>query len=185
MSEGQIRFRESEVVDVAYGKREITVIAVPYEQETVVDDGDGPLREKFLAGSFSGIESRAGKVTANRDHRRDRVFGLVKQFDSKAERGLISVVKASDTELGNETLQLARDGVLWASVGFGALRQHAPVVDGLRSIYKAFLQHLAFTPEPAYIGAEVIDVRDVVAVDEPQVPNLELAHAILRDLARN
>jgi phage head maturation protease len=184
MMDAPIRFRESEIAEVSYGKREITVIAVPYGQETLVDDGDGQLREKFLAGSFAGIESRAGKVTANRDHRRDRVFGLVKQFDSKAENGLISVVKASDTDLGNETLQLARDGVLWASVGFGALRQHAPVVNGLRSIYKAFLQHLAFTPEPAYIGAEVIDVREVAQIQEQSVPNLELAHAILRDLSR-
>lgn len=185
MTDGQIRFRDSEVVEVAYGKREITVIAVPYEQEALVDDGDGVLREKFRAGSFSGIESRAGKVTANRDHSRERVFGVVKEFDSKAENGLISVVRAASTPLGDETLQLASEGALWASVGFGALKQHAPVVNGLRTIYKAFLQHIAFTPEPAYIGAEVLNVREDGEFSDPDVPNLALAHAILRDLARN
>lgn len=184
MSDGQIRFRESEIAEVAYGKREITVIAVPYEQETLVNDGDGILREKFRVGSFAGIESRAGKVTANRDHNRERVFGVVKQFDSKAENGLISVVRAAPTVLGDETLQLAAEGALWASVGFGALRQNAPIVNGLRTIYKAFLQHLAFTPEPAYEGAEVLTVRENGEFPDPEVPNLEIAHAILRDLAR-
>jgi hypothetical protein len=65
------------------------------------------------------------------------------------------------------------------------LRQNAPVVNGLRTIYKAFLQHLAFTPEPAYIGAEVLTVREDGEFSDPEVPNLELAHAILRELARN
>lgn len=185
MTEAQIRFRESEIADVAYGKREITVIAVPYGQETLVNDGDGVMREMFRAGSFAGIESRAGKVSANRDHNRERAFGVVKQFDSKSERGLISVVRAAPTVLGDETLQLAADGALWASVGFGALRQNAPVVNGVRTIYKAFLQHLAFTPEPAYAGAEVLDVRENGDFADPDVPNLELAHAILRDLTRN
>jgi phage head maturation protease len=177
--------RESLVQGVEYGKREITVIAVPYEEEAVVNDGFGPLREKFARSAFSGIESRAGRVSANRDHNRERAIGLVKSFDSKAERGLVSVVKVSPTPLGDETLQLAADGVLSASISFSARSAHAPVLNGLRTVYKAFLRHLAFTPEPAYEGAAVLDVRNP---EEPvsfgDTPNLDLAHAILRDLGR-
>lgn len=175
-------FRTSSVSEVAYGKREITLIAVPYEQVTTINDGEGPLREKFARGSFSGIESRAGKVTANRDHSPLRAFGLVKQFDSKAENGLIAVIRAAETDLGTETLQLAVEGVLKASIAFSARAYDAPIRDGLRTVYKAQLRHIAMTPEPAYEGAEVIDVRTGEPIDTPDMPNLAQAKEIIRSL---
>lgn len=175
-------YRVSSVEEVVYGKREITLIAVPYEQETTVNDGNGPLREKFARSSFAGIEAKAGKVTANRDHSLERVFGLAKQFDSKSEKGLITVIRAADTELGTETLQLAAEGVLKASVAFSARSYDAPIRDGLRTVYKAQLRHIAMTPEPAYDGAEVIDVRTGEPIVHPEMPNLSFAKELLRGL---
>ena len=88
----------------------------------------------------------------------------------------------SNTDLGTESLQLAADGVLRASVAFSARSQDMAVKDGVRSIYRAFLTHVALTPEPAYAGADVIDVRTGDAIEDPSTPNLDFASAILREL---
>jgi phage head maturation protease len=69
-------------------------------------------------------------------------------------------LRISRTPLGDETLELADDGVLDASIGF------APMVDGVRwntrtarTITRAFLHHIALVPYPAYKGANVLAVR--------------------------
>lgn len=177
------KYRAAEIDDVAFGKREITLIAVPYNQEaSVYDWGDGVNREKFIPGAFNGIESRAKQITLNRDHERARVIGVAQAFDTKSERGLIATMKVSNTDLGTESLQLAADGVLRSSVAFTARSQDMAVKDGVRSIYRAFLIHVALTPEPAYEGAEVIDVRSGEPFEDSPTPNLDLAAAILREL---
>lgn len=175
--------RMAAIDDVAFGKREITLIAVPYNEEaSVYDWGDGVNREKFIPGAFNGIESRTKQITLNRDHSRERVIGVATAFDTKSERGLISTWKVSNTELGTESLQLAADGVLRASIGFSARSQDMTVKDGVRSIYRAFLLHTALTPEPAYEGADVIDVRTGEPIADIATPNLDRAAAILREL---
>ena len=181
MSEQHIR--AAAIDDVAFGKREITLIAVPYNEEADVYDWSGDAtKEKFIPGAFTGIESRAKQITLNRDHERARVIGVAQAFDTKSERGLISTFKVSNTDLGTESLQLAADGVLRASVAFSARSQDMAVKDGVRSIYRAFLTHVALTPEPAYAGADVIDVRTGDAIEDPSTPNLDFASAILREL---
>lgn len=176
--------RAAAIDDVAFGKREITLIAVPYNQETdVFDWGGEATKEKFLPGSFNGIESRTKSVTLNRDHERARVIGVATAFDTKSERGLISTWKVSNTDLGTESLQLAADGVLRASIAFTARSQDVAVKDGVRSIYRAFLIHTALTPEPAYAGAEVIDVRTGEPIADSPTPNLDLAAALLREMS--
>ena len=59
-------------------------------------------------------------------------------------------------------IELAADGVLRASVGFGARMRDMVLnrTDMTRRIRKAFINHLAFVENPAYVGAEIIDVRD-------------------------
>lgn len=177
------KYRAAQIDEVAFGKREITLIAVPYNQEAVISDWGGETyKEKFLPGAFNGIESRAKQITLNRDHSRERVIGRANGFDTKSERGLVSTMKVSDTPLGMESLQLAADGVLRASVAFTARSQDMSVKDGVRSIFKAFLIHVALTPEPAYEGAEVIDVRTGEPFEDVPTPKLDLAAAILREL---
>lgn len=184
MSEEHIR--AAAIDDVAFGKREITLIAVPYNEEaTVYDWGGEATKEKFVPGAFNGIESRTKQITLNRDHSRERVIGVGQSFDTKSQRGLISTMKVSNTDLGTESLQLAADGVLRASVAFTARSQDMAVKDGVRTIYRAFLRHIALTPEPAYEGAEVLDVRTGEPITDLVTPNLDLAAAILRELRAN
>jgi HK97 family phage prohead protease len=175
--------RAAAIDDVAFGKREITLVAVPYNEEaTVFDWGGDATKEKFVPGAFTGIESRVKHITLNRDHERSRVIGVAQGFDTKNTRGLIATMKVSNTDLGTESLQLAADGVLRASIAFTARSQDMAVKDGVRSIYRAFLNHIALTPEPAYEGAEVIDVRSGEPIADVPTPNLDAAAAILREL---
>ena len=175
--------RAAAIEDVAFGSREITLIAVPYNQEAVIADWGGEAhRERFLPGAFSGLESRTKQITLNRDHNRERAIGVATRFDTKSERGLISTMKVSDTPLGMESRQLAAAGVRRASVAVSAKSQDMTVKDGLRTIYRAFLLHVALTPEPAYEGAEVLDVRTGRPFEDSPTPNLDIAAAILREI---
>lgn len=175
--------RSASIEDVAFGKREITLIAVPYNVEAAVPDWrPQATREKFMAGSFEGIESRTRHITLNRDHARERVIGAARAFNTKDTKGLIATFKVSNTPLGDESLQLAADGVLHASIEFGARSQDAAIKDGVMTFYRAFLRHVGLTPDPAYKGADILNVRTGEAIDASPTPNLDLAAAILREL---
>lgn len=181
---GGKHFRSAAIEDIAFGKREITLIAVPYNVEAVVPDWrPRATREKFMGGSFDGIESRTKNITLNRDHAPQRVIGVAKGFNTRDAKGLISTFKVSNTPLGDESLQLAADGVLHASIEFRARTQDMAIKDGVMTFYRAFLEHVGLTPIPAYEGADIINVRTGQSVAESPTPNLDIAAAILRDIA--
>ena len=81
-------------------------------------------------------------------------------------------VRISRTELGEETLQLAEDGILDASAGFCPIPP-----DGERwetrnrcRIVKGWLAHIAMTPDPAYETANVLAVRSRPERPRPHTP---------------
>lgn len=175
--------RSAAIEEVAFGKREITLIAVPYGVEAVVPDWrPQATREKFMGGSFEGIESRIRHITLNRDHSRERVIGGARAFDTKDARGLIATFKVSNTPLGDESLQLAADGVLHASIEFAARSQDTAIKDGVMTFYRAFLRHVGLTPDPAYEGADILNVRTGEPIDDRPTPNLDRAAALLREM---
>lgn len=179
-----VEHRAAEVAGVDYAERTITFIAVPWNQETTVADRDGkPLGEVFERGAFDGIETRspANPVTINRDHDPHRLIGKAVSFDPADERGLIVEAHVSRTPLGDETLQLAADGVLRASVGFSFRRSDAPIRNGLRTIKRAFLDHVALLPNPAYAGAQVLAVRESDQAAPAVTPNLDAVLGMLGD----
>jgi hypothetical protein len=63
--------------------------------------------------------------------------------------------------LGDETLALADEDCLGASVGFAVAGggQELDRANRRRRIKKAFMDHLAFVPDPAYVSAGVLNVR--------------------------
>jgi phage head maturation protease len=118
--------------------------------------------ESFERGAFDGIEKRPNRVRANRDHDKRRTVGKVVNFWPSREEGLVAEVRVSQTTLGDETLALADDEVLGASVGF-AVRGRDQVLERRsmsRRVKRAFMDHLAFTPDPAYLGAMPLSVRE-------------------------
>jgi phage head maturation protease len=66
-------------------------------------------------------QKQCGLRRADRDHRPELVVGRVTSLDPGDPAGLIAEFKVSKTELGNETLELASDDALDASVGFRVL----------------------------------------------------------------
>lgn len=178
---GPVEFRSSNVADVDFEERTIEVIAVPYDEEAPVEYRGEMWRERFLRGAFEGIETRTKPTRANRDHDRARTVGKVTQFWPSRSEGLVAAVFIAETALGDETLALARRDCLGASVGY-AVRGSDQELDRRsrsRVIKRAFVDHLAFVPDPAYLSAGVLSVRSAtespLAADLPKLvtPNLD------------
>lgn len=161
-----IEMRSASVGEVNFPQRLIEVVAVPYEQEAVVEYRGELWNESFDRGSFNGVETRSGKIKAYRDHdpltaSKSGLVGKAIAFDPDSREGLAASVKIAKTSLGDDTLNLADEGVLGVSVGFG-VRGSDQVLDRAarrRRIKKAFLDHLAFPDNGAYEGAQIIGVR--------------------------
>jgi hypothetical protein len=169
---GPIESRAAIVEDVKPLERIITVLAIPYGQEALVEYRGQVWRETVEPGAFDGIETRPEKfqVKVFRDHEdgphlrgtgRSGLIGKVISFSPDPPEGLIAQTKIAKTPLGDDTLTLAQEGVLGVSVGIG-VRPSDQVLDRVeqrRRIRKAYVDHLAFPDNGAYEGAQVIDVR--------------------------
>lgn len=117
--------RSAAVDNVDFGQRVITMLAMPYEQPTKVPFRQEIWNEVFSRTAFNGVETRKSRIPATAvlelpapDHRGGRLCGRVIGADPNGESGLITELKISRTDLGDETLELARDDALSASVGF-------------------------------------------------------------------
>lgn len=173
-----IEFRQSSVAGVNFAQRIIDIIAMPYEESALVEYRGEMWNESFARGAFDGIEKRPNRVRANRDHDKQRTIGKVVNFFPSRQEGLVASVRVSKTALGDETLALADDECLGASVGFAARGrdQDFDRANKVRRIKRAFLDHLAFVPDPAYEGAGVLNVRsavlsreEILAMEQPLV----------------
>jgi HK97 family phage prohead protease len=173
---GELRIRESQVVGVSFPERMIELVVMPYEREALVPFRGRMITEIVSRGAFDGIERRANRVRVNRDHKRERTIGRATAFHPFREEGLVAEVRIARTELGDETLELAADDCLDASAGF------LPMPGGEKwetrnrcRIAKAWLGHIALTPEPAYDGARVLAVRNAERLEQEriQTPNLD------------
>jgi hypothetical protein len=173
-----VEMRSASVGDVNFPQRLIDITAVPYEQEAIVEYRGQFYRESFSRGSFAGVETRNRKnpVKAYRTHdpvtaSKSGLIGRAVALYPDREEGLSASVKIAKTDLGDETLQLADEGVLGVSVGF-AVRNSDQVLDKIslrRRINRAFLDHLAFPDDGAYPGAQVTAVRGKAEVIPPPV----------------
>lgn len=153
----RVETRTAPASDVDTRNRTITVIAVPYEQPTEVIWRSEIWTEVFSRGAFTGVEPQAGRIRVNRDHNKSRTVGKVVRFDPNARAGLIADIRIAPTLLGDETLALAADDCLSASVGFavptGGARADKRTMT--RRINTAILDHIALVESPAYAGASV------------------------------
>ncbi len=156
-----LRFRAIEEFEVKFADRVIELVVTPYESEAQVVIKGRPVTEIFSRGAYDGIERRANRVKANRDHDRTRTVGGAIAFHPSREEGLVAELKISNTPLGNETLELARDGWLDASAGYRPMDggETWESRDRVR-ITRAWLGHIALTPDPAYDMARVLSTRE-------------------------
>jgi HK97 family phage prohead protease len=160
-----LEFRSAQVLDVNFPERIIRLIAMPYGQPAGVMKDGRMVMEWFEPGSFDGVERRASRIKVNRDHDLSKTVGrAVALYPNRAE-GLIADLRISGRDgkvpLGDETLELANDGVLDASVGWVPMPGGENWLEqrSKRQITKAWLGHIALVPDPAYQGAQVLEVR--------------------------
>lgn len=183
---GAMEIRSAQVVEVRYPQRIIELIAMPYEELTVVEHpvGSGRLiREICSRGAYDGVERRANRVKVNRDHDLARTCGRAVALHPSREVGLVAELRIAQTPLGDETLALAEDEILDASAGF------LPFPNGgeewleqrsLRRLHRCWLGHIALVPDPAYEGANVLALRSASeshrSPETPRAPtpNLDL-----------
>lgn len=169
----QVEFRKAQTGAVDFAQRTIEVRVVPYNQEADVAFQGKMIREQVEPGAFRNIDPNATRITVNRDHQYERTVGLLTDLRDEPS-GAVGVAKISDTPLGDETLQLAHDQVLGASVGMMVAPSGMEMRNGLRRIFHvAALDHVALLPNPAYPGAEVLAVREAPPPVDVVMPNLE------------
>jgi HK97 family phage prohead protease len=172
-----------DAVDVSTRNRLIDVLACPYREEaSVIIDGRS-VTEIVSNTAFIGVDRQQNRdrIKATREHRRELLFGRVVALDPLSPDGLHAEIKVSKTALGDETLELARDRLLDASIGFAIPRPDGERWEGRnrRRVVKAWLHEVSLVSEPAYAGAKVLGIRS----DASRTPNLDAARAIQRQAA--
>jgi HK97 family phage prohead protease len=186
-----IEIRRAQIDDVNFSERIITVIAAPYEQETEVIYRGEPWTEVFTRGAFDSVIDRPNRVRVNRDHDSTRTVGKVVQFLRDRNEGLIAEMRIAKTALGDETLALADEDCLSASVGASALPRDINFnrSNKMRRVNKAYLKHIALLENPAYDGAKVLSVRngntnfvDSATLPKLVTPNLDQMVDEMRDI---
>lgn len=154
-------------------ERTFTGIAVPYNETANIG---GRYLERFAPGAietiedtmvFYGHETPIGKITRGED----------------TEDGFLVSGRISDTQLGNETLTLMRDGVLKKmSIGFKPIEQ---TVDGnVITRTKVEAVEISIVPLPAYSAAKITEVRESDASGTPEDNNpTESEGTVMEDLS--
>ena len=141
-------------------QRTVEGIAVPYNQ--TIDIGGG-WSERFEKGSVD--------LTANvklfRDH--EDIIGVVTEME-ESDEGLLIRAKISETVLGNETLNLVKDGAIRSfSVGFIPVTDEKKDKTIIRK--KVNLKEVSLVAFPAYDKAEVLSVREETNQEEISMEN--------------
>lgn len=154
------RVEQREASTIAVSDRTVTVIAVPYEEPAIVEYRGQVWTEIFDRSAFRGGADPGRRVPVNRDHDRTRIVGKVVQFDTADPRGLLVSIRIANTVLGDETLSLAADDMLSASVGFAVPKggERLDRARRVRRILTARLDHIALVSAPAYDGARIVGV---------------------------
>lgn len=168
-----VELRTASVADVNFAQRVVTAIVAPYEQPTAVMWKGEVWTELFERSAWNGIEKRPNRIKVNRDHNKSRTVGKALKFFPSRQEGLVAELRVAQTPLGDETLALAEERCVGLSAGFAALPRDQ-LIDRrskMRRIKTAYLDHISFVEDPAYAGAEVLDVREneIIIPDETMV----------------
>lgn len=169
---------------VDWAERTIELVAMPYDQDAAVLVHGRAVVESCAPGAFDGLERRANRVKVNRDHDLQRTIGRAVGLYPNRPEGLVAKLRiAPKLQLGDDTLALADDKALEASVGFAVMPGGERWLEGRsrRRLERLFLDHIALVPEGAY-DAQVIDVRalQLAPVEYVPTPNVDEVLAWLR-----
>lgn len=164
-----IELRQASVSAVDKLQRIIDLVAAPYNEETYVEFRGEVWRESIEPGAFDGVTDQVGRIPVNRDHDLSRLVGKVVGIDTSSSERFLTQVRVSETLLGDETLALADDDVLGASVEMvtSPAWQTMNRAAMTKRVRRALLGGIGLTPTPAYEGARVLAVRSESALPPP------------------
>src|SRR5829696_6559354 len=152
---------------------------LPWGVEARVLDRGRLVVESFERGALAGTDPARVPLTAT--HPRDAgtlPIGVTVELEERDDAAW-GAWKVSKTALGDEVLELARDGVpLGLSVGFAEVAGGSRWSVDRRRVTRtrAQLDHVAVVRVPAYAGAGVVGVRGLgVAGGTSATPLLDLA----------
>lgn len=139
------------------GERRIDAIAVPYNTFATVSGGQ---QVSFLPGSLP-VEGKAPRVFMYHDS--TKPVGIVAERVDTPE-GMLATMRISRTQLGDEALTLAADGVMDVSVGVNIIKASTDE-QGRMIISQADWLELSLVPIPAFAGANITDVAAEAATE--------------------
>lgn len=183
---GPVEIRSATVSEVDYPDRTVSLIIAPFDEWAVVEHRGRAIEECIARGAFGAIRNRARKFTVNLEHDPARWVGTVLDLDPDDPRGLVGTVKIRRTSEGDQTLNDAADGLLGSSIGMAVAPKDETYTNGRRLVRKAYLDHVALTATPSYVGAAVLEVRTappalVVPPTMSATPNLDAVLAERRE----
>src|SRR5262245_24262801 len=108
----ELEFRSSEVSGVSFPRRTIEIVVMPYEREAVVEYHGRMITEVCSRGAYDGMQRRTSQIKVNREHDRFHTCGKTEALHTSRDDGLVAEVRMSKTALGDESLELANDGIL-------------------------------------------------------------------------
>jgi HK97 family phage prohead protease len=162
--ESEIFVRNDAVLaEVDVKQRLIDLVAVPWDQEAEVVWRDEYWNEVFRRGAFDGLEEHVGRVRVNREHKIGDTVGKLVYADPQATIGLVVRAKIVRSDRGDDTLALAEDDAISASVGYRINKPEDVTLHRrtkLREVVRAFLDHLGLVEAPTFAEARVLAVRD-------------------------
>jgi HK97 family phage prohead protease len=161
--------------------RTLSGIAVPYNSPQQID---ATLTEQFAPGAFNAVIRAAHRVPFARDHIAlgGDPIGIIKVLRDDT-KGLYFEARVSETQLGNDTLTLIRDGVLdEVSIAFRE-KQNRRLADGTVERVTADLRELAVVLSGAYGRKALISsVRSQSCTCGQKTSRLDEARAVLNGL---
>jgi Escherichia/Staphylococcus phage prohead protease len=158
MSERLIRAHPADL-EIRGDGRTVTGIAAPFDAVAEVSDGGGRYSERFVRGAFSRTIAERGMVKVLAQHNRESLPIGRSSLLREDSQGLYAELRVSKTSLGDEVLELVRDGALDSlSIGFQPVRERSSA-DGVVERLEVRLREISIVPFPAYEAALIGGVR--------------------------
>lgn len=146
--------------------RTLSGLCVPFGVSANVSDGGPRYREQFARGAFRRtIAERGSKVQLKVEHPGSKALPIGRATVLREDAaGLFGEFRVSRTTLGDEVLELVRDGALDSlSVGFAPISDRR-LPDGTVSRTEVALREVSVVATPAYEGAQILGVRSARSI---------------------
>jgi|SRR5215211_7714745 len=146
-------------IEVRGDGRTVHGLAAPFDQVAEVSDGGYRYSEVFRPGAFARTIRERTAVKLLASHRADLLPVGRTSLLKEDRAGLVVEGRVSKTTLGDEVIELIRDGALDAfSVGFTPVRERT-ADDGTVERLEVRLREISVVAFPAYDGALIGGVR--------------------------